>query len=168
MSRSVSAVTSGGILVLAVTLLFPAGLRAQEGESGQAQPPRPDSVELRAEREIFAYPAFERRNPFKPLTSDGEGSGPRFEQMRLQGILYSTDPGRSVATISAGARTVVSPAGTPQAAQGRSAYLRVGERWGNVRIVEIRPDRIIVEVEEFGLAERREMRLENRSQGGSR
>lgn len=165
MSRFMSGTGWAGLILLLTLVLAPVGLVAQE-EGGD--PPPPDSVQLRAEREIFAYPAFERRNPFKPLTAAGEGAGPRFEQMRLQGIVYSTDPGRSVASITVGGRSVVSPAGTAQSTRGGAAYLRVGERWGNVRIVEIRPDRVIVEVEEFGLAERREMRLENRSQGGSR
>lgn len=156
-----------GSLLLALALL-PAGLVGQEEEGDAPPPTSPDSVQLRAEREIFAYPAFERRNPFRPLTAAGEGAGPRFEQMRLQGILYSPEAGRSVATLTVGGRAVQSPSGSAQSTRGQAAYLRAGERWGNVRIVEIRPDRIIVEVEEFGLAERREMRLETRSQGGSR
>ena len=151
-----------GLLVLATALTVPAGLQGQQA----ASPPNPqqDTVVLRAEREIFAYPSFERRNPFKPLT--GTEGGPRFELMRLQGIIYSTEPGRSVVLLTAGAGTRAGATGTSRV-PGESARLRVGERWGNVRVVEIRPDRIIVDVEEFGLAERREMRLQTRSQGGS-
>lgn len=158
----------GGLLLVALAVLAPMGLAAQDGQGPPPSqgPPTPDSVELRAEREIFAYPAFDRRNPFRPLTA-AEGAGPRFEQMRLLGIVYSQEPGMSVATITAGSSTVVSPSGTPQETRGRSRYLRTGERWGNVRILEIRRDRVIVEVEEFGLAERREMLLQNRRQGGS-
>lgn len=147
------------LFVLTVLCAVPAGL------AGQDPPPtQQDTVVLRAEREIFAYPGFERRNPFKPLTAT-EG-GPRFELMRLQGIIHSSDPGRSVALITAGAPTRA-PVPGAQGSRGESARLRVGERWGNVRVVEIFPDRIIVDVEEFGLAERREMRLQTRSQGGS-
>jgi hypothetical protein len=150
---------AGGLLV-AGFLILPAAAVAQNAPP----PPQQDSVELKAEREIFAYPSFERRNPFKPLTA-AEG-GPRFEMMRLQGIIYSREPGRSVATLTAGGGSRTTQAGV-QAVRGQSARLRVGQRWGNVRVVEIRPDRIIVDVEEFGLAERREMRLQTRSQGGS-
>jgi len=149
-------------LLLTVALLAPAGLEGQQ----TAPPPSPqqDTLVLRAEREIFAYPGFERRNPFKPLT--GTEGGPRFELMRLQGIIFSTEPGRSVALLTAGAGTRAGAAGGTRV-PGQSARLRVGERWGNIRVVTIRPDRIIVDVEEFGLAERREMRLQTRSQGGS-
>ena len=86
---------AGGLLV-AGFLILPAAAVAQNAPP----PPQQDSVELKAEREIFAYPSFERRNPFKPLTA-AEG-GPRFEMMRLQGIIYSREPGRSVATLTAG------------------------------------------------------------------
>ncbi|MDT8341844.1 MAG: hypothetical protein RQ751_10055 [Longimicrobiales bacterium] len=154
------------LAVLVTGLLGSAGaLVAQQ----QRPPPTAstDSLVLRAEREVFAYPGFERRNPFKPLTS-AEG-GPRFEVMRLQGIIYSTEPGRSVALLTAGRAGARPAPGQPTAGASRaeSARLRTGERWGNVRIVEILRDRIIVDVEEFGLAERREMRLQTRSQGGS-
>lgn len=155
---------STGVLLAVGLFLIPADGRAQEQEQPPT-PPRRDSVELKAEREVFAYPAFERRNPFRPLTSS-EG-GPRFEMMRLQGIIYSTEPGRSIALITAGGGTQMTATGT-QNVRGEGARLRVGQRWGNVRVVEIRPDRIIVDVEEFGLSERREMVLNTRGQGGSR
>jgi hypothetical protein len=157
-----------GLLALGAALFLPVTGVAQA--SGAATGPegeraRPDSVELRAEREVFAYPGFDRRNPFKPLT--GAEGGPRFEQMKLTGIIHSTDPQRSVATLAAGAGTEMTDVGSRQV-RGQSARLRVGERWGNVRIVAIRQDRIVVDVEEFGLAERREMLLPTRGQGGSR
>lgn len=151
------------VLALAGLLLLPMLAWAQE--DGPPTPPAEhrDSVDLRAEREVFDYPEFARRNPFKPLT--GIEGGPRFEQMQLTGIILSTDPGRSVATLRAGGGA---GQGSGGAAQGRSTRLRAGERWGNVRVVAIRQDRIVVDVEEFGLAERREMLLPTRGQGGSR
>lgn len=155
------------VLALGGALLLP-GVAVAQAPTGQGAPPdraRPDSVELRAEREVFAYPSFDRRNPFKPLT--GAEGGPRFEQMKLTGIIYSSEAGRSVATLAAGGGTEITEAGSRQI-RGRSARLRAGERWGNVRIVAIRQDRIVVDVEEFGLAERREMLLPTRGQGGSR
>lgn len=152
-------------LSLAAFLAVLAGMPAA-GSAQSAPPPQQarDSVELRAEREIFAYPSFERRNPFKPLTT--AESGPRFEQMRLTMIIHSTEPGRSVALLTVGGGSMMTNAGVQQV-RGESARLRVGERWGNVRIVSIYRDRIVVDVTEFGLAERREMRLPTRSQGGS-
>ena len=152
----------GGILMLPAT----GTAQAPTGPAAAPERERPDSVQLRAEREVFEYPAFQRRNPFKALTGD-EG-GPRFEQMKLTGIIHSAEAGRSVATLTAGGGSQMTESGTRQGTRGRSSRLRVGERWGNVRIVAIRPDRILVDVEEFGLAERREMLLPTRGQGGSR
>lgn len=151
------------LATMAVGGVMPTALTGQE-EAGN--PPPPDSVDLKAEREVFEYPVFERRNPFKPL-GGGEGEGPRYEQMQLDGIIFSTEPGRSVALLSAGAGTRVTSIGT-QDVRGRSRRVRAGDSWGNVRVVEIRRDMIVVDVEEFGLSERREMRLQTRGQGGSR
>ena len=155
------------VLALAGLLLFPTVAWAQAPTPDRAGPPPPpaerrDSVDLRAEREVFNYPEYARRNPFKPLT--GVEGGPRFEQMRLTGVILSGIPARSVATLTAGGAA----GAASREDRGRSARLRVGERWGNVRVVAIRQDRIVVDVEEFGLAERREMLLPTRGQGGSR
>jgi hypothetical protein len=133
-------------------------------------PPPPDTsvVELVLLREAFDYPAFQRRNPFAALTSAAEG-GPRFDQMRLQLILYfENDPARSIAVLAAGGGESVNiQAAQTETARGQVRRMSIGERWGNVRVVAIQPDYILVDVSEFGLAERREMRLQNRGQGGS-
>lgn len=146
----------GGVAVAAL----PAGLAAQEPEAPPALPQEP--TELVFEREVFDYPSYERRNPFSPLTTTA--SGPRFEQIRLRGIIYSPDPRRSVALLG----RATGQGGGAQASGGQTRRIRVGEAWGNVRVLEIRRDEIVVEVEEFGLTERRVMQLERRrGQGGS-
>lgn len=161
-----------------LAVLFPTGLVAQAApptQDGQAaRPTAPGDtavVELVLRREAFTYPTFTRRNPFLELTSADE-TGPRFDQMQLTGILFDgVDSSRSLAVISAGNGTANSgpmtaaPAGTSQ--RGQVERLREGERWGNVRIVSIRSDVVIVDVAEFGIEERREMRLQSRGQGGS-
>ena len=38
--------------------------------------------------------------------------------------------------------------------------------WGNVRVVEIQRDRVVLDVEEFGLTERRVLELTRRRAGG--
>ena len=77
---------------LAGALIFAPVVAAQD-----APPPaRPGETELVAEREIFTYPARARSNPFRPLSGPG-GSGPRFEALRLIGVIYSDEPGASVA-----------------------------------------------------------------------
>ena len=137
---------------------IPAAGGAQEPVDSAALPAGP--TELVFEREVFDYPTYERRNPFEPLTTTA--SGPRFEQMRLRGIIYSPDPRRSVALLAAGG------ANAAAGAAGPTRRVRVGESWGNVRVLEIHRDQIVVEVEEFGLTERRVMQLERRrGQGGS-
>jgi len=43
--------------------------------------------------------------------------------------------------------------------------LKVGESWGNMRVVEIQKDRVIVSVEEFGLSENKTLELTKRRPG---
>jgi hypothetical protein len=142
-------------LALAAT---PLGVQAQE-----PPPARPTEVELSSLREVFTYPTFTRRNPFLALEAGGTL---RFEQLSLLGIVYSTDPSASVAILSTGS-VQVAPDGMTTAVQGSGNYAKVGERIGNVTIREIQRDRVIVDVEEFGLTERRTMVFTSRRQGGS-
>lgn len=135
-----------GLLVLAL----PAAAAAQGGEQQRPQPVEPDTTRLVFEREVFAYPDYERRNPFRPLLGSLEG-GPQFDRVRLLGIIYSSDRSRSVALLGSGEE---------------SRRLRVGESWGNTRVLEIRPEEVIVEVEEFGLTEQRVLELSRRRGGG--
>ncbi len=136
LARSLVPVALGALLLLPIT--------------GSAQDPPEespsDTVPLVFEREIFHYPEFERRNPFQPLTGDLDG--PRFEELRLLGIIASSDPSRSVALLGL------------TGGDGSQAYrVRTGEVVGNVRVMEIQPSRIMVEVEEFGVREQRIMEL---------
>jgi len=138
---------------------------SQGQQAGQATAPADTAVvELVLRREVFTYPTFVRQNPFVPLTSTE--AGPRFDQMRLTGTLVDeSDPTRSLAVIAAvgfGSQT-----GGDGSGIGLVERLRIGDRWGNVRIVGIEPARVIVDVNNFGIVERREMRLQSRGQGGS-
>ena len=154
-------------LALTAGLLLPGALSAQQGGAGEAQtqaPPEVTDPQLVFEREVFSYPTFRRRNPFAALLS--YAAGPRFESMRLELVLYTADRRTSLALLSAGRPASVE--GDAAAEGGITARLRVGQRWGNVRVLEIRPNQIIVEIEEFGLTEQRTMDLPVRGQGGSR
>ena len=154
MTRARAAFSFAGVVAL-TSLGGLASVGGQEGQQGQAGPPRPAAADLVFEREVFQYPSFERRNPFRELV--GEGSGPRFESMRLRGIIFvSTDPSQSMILMAAGS-----------AEQPQSRHMRVGEQWGNVRILEIRRNEIVVAVEEFGMTEQRIMQLPTPGQGGS-
>jgi hypothetical protein len=136
-----------------------------EKPDGSGPVQRPRSTDLVFEREVFDYPQFTRRNPFVALVAS-EG-GPRFEQIQLRGVIYSDDPGESVALLGIG--TLNDQVGPTQAAPSsgtsRSRRVRVGGTWGNVRVLEIRRTEILVEVEEFGLTEQRTMRMPPRGQG---
>ena len=142
----------------AVILLVAAPLAGQEdpAQGGPAGPP-PPPTELVFEREVFQYPAFERRNPFRALVGTLAG-GPRSEQISLRGIIWSAEPGRSVALFGTGI------AGAAPSAEGgpSTKRLRVGETWGNTTVVEIERDLVVVQVEEFGLTERKVFQLTRR------
>jgi len=139
-----------------------AAIPGQEPATQPLEAPR--STDLVFEREVFGYPEFTRRNPFVALVA-AEG-GPRFEQIRLRGIIHAQEAGESVALLGIG--TVTGQTAGAQAAPGalgRSRRVRVGGTWGNVRVLEIRRTEIVVQVEEFGLTEQRIMRMPTRGQG---
>ncbi len=144
---------------LAAVLLLAAPAAAQEPD--QEPPPSPpgaaDTVQLIFEREIFRYPAHQRRNPFRPLSGPGD-AGPRFEELTLTAVVMSPDPGGSMA--------VFQVPGAPEDGGGVHR-LREGQRLGNVRVVAIRFREVDVEVEEFGLRERVTIRLERGGPGVS-
>lgn len=146
-------------LLIVVVSLVPANAAAQQG---QPPPTPPDTADLVFDREVFFYPQYERRNPFVRLLSGAEG-GPRFEEIRLIAVVFSPDPSRSVATF--GPRT---GQGEAELQTARRTYrARRGDQLGNVRILEIQPTRVVVEVEEFGMTEQRIMELQRPGQGGS-
>lgn len=147
-------------LALAPNSVMP--LNGQETPTPPAQPQeRVDLVDLVFEREVFFYPSYERRDPFGPLLT-GTESGPRFEEIHLIGIIYSTNPGQSLAMFGLKAAPTGAAAGT------LSFRVRRGERLGNVRILEIQQTRVVVQIEEFGMTEQRIMELPRPGQGGLR
>jgi len=152
------------VLCLAVLALTPGAVQAQDPPT---PPDQQTQTELVFEREVFQYPTFQRRNPFLPLAGGDEG-GPRFEQLRLMGVIYSEEPGASVAVLGT-SQVNVSQDGSQVAVtpDGDAWYLKVGQSIGNTRIVEIRREQVVVEVEEFGLTEQRIMQLQTRRQRGN-
>jgi hypothetical protein len=153
-----------GAVAFAASLL-PVAVTAQEPAPQEPPPGPPVEPELVFEREVFQYPAFTRRNPFVPL--EGAGGEIRFEQLSLVGLMYSSDPSASVAILSTGSLSVADD-GTVSATPGDAYNAHVGQRIGNTTIREIQRDRVIVDVEEFGLTERRTMIFNSRRPGGSR
>lgn len=103
-------------------------------------------------REIFHYSAAGRPDPFRSLLQDSE-LGMRLEDLTLRGIVYHSDPARSVA--------VLSRRGVQRPIRGR-----VGDRIGGVLIAAIRPRSVEVVLEEFGGARRATLELKSDAQKG--
>lgn len=163
------------LIVLAVVGM---GVGAPPTASAQEQPVAVlrDSANLVFEREVFAYPAYERRNPFAALVTSGDGA-PRFEDLKLLGIIMHDASERSVALFGVGDPDLADIQEEAQvrelrARTGSSGFetyrLRRGDVLGNTRVMEIQEDRVIVEVEDFGLSERRVVELPRNDEGGSR
>lgn len=170
------------LLLLALLVSLPERVQAQQGPAGApaAGPTVADTVELRLEREVFSYPQFQRRDPFRPLV--GDEAGPRFEDLELLGVILSSDPSQSVALLGISQGMAVQPDSVAvesvlaaeetvtlaRPTRSRTQRLRLGERWGNVRIVAIERNRVLVDVTEFGLTDRRELFLRRPEEGGIR
>ncbi len=150
-----------GAALMLSALAYPIGVAAQEEQGEQEVLPDGSETELVFDREVFAYPSFARRNPFKALVS-GDDSGPRFEDIRLLGVIVSSDPRASVALFG-----VSEPGGGRTGAIVRTYRARLGDRLGNTRLLDIERRRVIVEVEEFGLTERRSLEVKRPGEGGS-
>ena len=133
-------------MAIAVLAAAPGAVEAQQNRG------RPDTVELQLvyDREVFTYRAMNRQDPFRPLTNSSE-TGPRFEELQLRGIIYSTSRNGSVAIMGD--------------ASGRVHRVRVGDVVGNSRVVEIGPLRVVLAVENFGNI-RQEMLELNKRGGG--
>jgi hypothetical protein len=119
---------------LLVVIALP--LYAQAPAPPAALPGSQPEPKLAFDREIFAYPAEGRRDPFKPLGGGPGSSGPLFQDLALRGIIYSPDALRSVALVQVGGR--------------RTFRLRRGDIIGNARVLEIQPLRVRFAVENFG------------------
>lgn len=153
-----------GAMFAVATFLAPSMAAAQDQQQDQ-QPAAEPETELVFEREVFEYPSFPRSNPFLALSASDQG-GPRYDQLTLTGIIWDPDPTYSVAVLSTG-QVTVSPDGTVTVAPGAAYNAKVGQRIGDTTIREIQRDRVIVDVEEFGLTDRRTMFIASRRQGGT-
>lgn len=123
----------------------PAGQQQAESETATAE-----SIMLVYDREVYVYNGDNRRDPFRPLSSATD-MGPRFEMLSLQGIIYATGQGRSVALLGD--------------ATGRIHRVRSGDVVGNSRVIEIGPTRVVLAVENFGTIRQEILELPRR--GGS-
>ncbi len=119
----------------------------------------PDAVEQVLDREVFVYPGDGRRDPFRPLLP-GDPAGPRFEELRLIGVIFSPDPRQSVALVG------VSTGGpsTPMNSGQQTFRLRQDDLLGDMVILRVEQEHVIVETRRFGMREQLELHL-NRQHG---
>ncbi|MGD8276674.1 MAG: hypothetical protein PVH00_01550 [Gemmatimonadota bacterium] len=132
-------------LIATALLLVAAPLAAQQGQqppdtqqAAAARAPLPTrarDIQLVFEREVFHYPVDNRRDPFRSL-ADQEHLGPLFDDLTLRMIIYSSQPGQSVALLADGAKKVY--------------RLHKGEIIGNATVLEIDQTRVLFAVEDYG------------------
>lgn len=102
------------------------------------------SADSEYEREVFDYPSIGRRNPFRPLNA-GERIGPQFEDLQLNGVLYAPETG-SVAALT-------------DQKSGKRYRAREGDRLGEIRVAQIRPDEVVFVITSYGINRREVLRV---------
>lgn len=127
------------------TFVFPPEGESEPDSGARAEGLRPLAAEAPgpAAREPFVYPLGGRRDPFRSPAERG-GTGPSFESLSLAGIIYAPGSG-SVAVV------VSRPS-------GRRYRLRVGDRIGDARLVDVGPHRAVFQVTTSGTARRAVLR----------
>jgi hypothetical protein len=100
------------------------------------------------EREVYSYPGRSRRDPFKPLTST---VGPLFEDLKINIILYSSNPAHSVVLLSD--------------TEKKDYRLRRGDTAGNATVVSIHETRVVFSVNDFGIRRQAVLELKAKREG---
>lgn len=125
----------GVLFVTLFTLSMAPAERAQESAGSESRA---------LMREVFDYPADGRRDPFEPLSA-GDELGPRFEDLRLAGVIYSPERGSMAVMVDV--------------ATGRRYRVWEGDAIGGARLVRVHPDRAEFQVTVFGVSRRDTLRL---------
>jgi hypothetical protein len=119
-----------------------------------AAPGAPPAAEprIRFDREVFSYGGRARRDPFRPLTAST--AGPLFEDLKLNGILYSPVPAESIVLLSDATR--------------RQYRLRRGDSVGNATVVDIGESRVVFSVIDFGIRRQEVLDMKANKEGTTR
>ena len=96
-------------------------------------------------REIFDYQRAARPDPFRSLLQNSD-MAVRFEDLKLEGVVYHRDANRSVAILAVTGRD-------------RRLRARVGDRVGQLTVAAIEPRRVDVIIDEFGVPRRESLPL---------
>ncbi|MXX68696.1 MAG: pilus assembly protein PilP [Gemmatimonadales bacterium] len=134
-----------------IRLIFAVALAAafKAGPLEVAAQTRPPPI---YEREVFTYPAFDRRDPFRPLHLDTL-AGPRFGDLTLAGVLYNPQL-RSVAILT-------------DRSTGRRYRARERDTIGAARVVRIRMEEVDFVITTFGVSRQETLRARReRGTGG--
>lgn len=161
-------------LVLAAPWLGPRPVMGQAGPPASLGTQRASATQFEAnsgteagepglDRETFVYPAGDRRDPFARLLP-GNAAGTRFEELRLIGVIHSPNAGESVALVSS--RTATPAAST--ATGERTFRLREDVVLGDLKVLRVEQEYVIVEIRRFGIGEQRELRLSRPAGGAGR
>lgn len=99
-------------------------------------PPKP-MPKLVFEREVYDYPAGQRRDPFRGLTNN-DTSGPLFSELTMTGIMfYAAEPSKSMATF--------------RDLSKKEYRVRRGDTIGNATVQDIGRTRVVFSIQEFGM-----------------
>ncbi len=121
----------------------------QTAEMAQTEAEAQTQTELL--REVFTYTGS-GRDPFESLLRSG-GVRPLIGDLRVTAINFDARyPGGSVAVLR---DTTV----------GKRYTVRVGDELGRLRVTAIRPDEVLVMIEEFGVERQSSLRLRRRQEG---
>lgn len=132
---------------LIFTVVLAAAFRTGPSETAAQTRPPPSY-----EREVFTYPAFDRRDPFHPLHLDMR-AGPRFGDLALVGVLYNPRLG-SVAILT-------------DRSTGRRYRARERTTIGTARVVRIRMEEVDFVITSFGVSRQETLRARReRGTGG--
>ena len=124
---------------------------AAESTDTAAAPEQAAQADMELVREVFTYQGS-GRDPFESLLRTGEVR-PLIEDLRVTVINFDPRyPGASVAVLR---DTTVDQRYT----------VRVGDELGRMRVVEIRPDEVMVVIEEFGVERQVAIRQRRRQEG---
>lgn len=141
-------------LIAAVLLVGVApGLWAQEAAQAQAEEVERAQTAPLLTREVFEYPGAGRRDPFKPLDA-GDELGPRFEDLELRGIIYSSEAGSVIVLVDRSTQ--------------RRYRVWEGDVLGDAELLDVTPDAAVFMVTVFGVSRQETLRLKNmdKEQGG--
>lgn len=143
----------------------PQAIEAQRSSRGLARLDSP------LEREVFTYVVAGRRDPFLP-PSPPVAAAARFHGVRLLGIISHHDPRRSIALIRVHEEEEQSGAdgdgSGPGSSGGESHRARIGDRIGNLRIMAIGAQQVVVALDGPAGTSRRIIALDSEARSDSR